>query len=175
MEERFQKLEEKIDTLCEELEMMRDQIDTLEKQLRSCKDLAHAELIRLICSSDPDLDRISEMCPLSIVNRIGEYGNTPLHLATKRDVMTLLIRHGADVELRDGYEDTPAMCYLKDGRDGDCRYLIEEHGADVNSLDADGRTMYDYAVSRSKNLYDYNYVVKLIKGLGGKPASELSK
>ncbi|KAI8501922.1 hypothetical protein Bbelb_203340 [Branchiostoma belcheri] len=67
---------------------------------------------------------------------------TPLHEAAElgyTGTCELLIRHGADVTARDGYQRTPLHRPAAEGDTGTCDLLIR-HGADVTARDGDQYT-----------------------------------
>ena len=78
----------------------------------------------------------------SDVNFRGKVGRTPLHIAAadgRKEVVELLLAHGADVNARNGNGHTPLSSTAYPG----CRDVAElllTHGADVNAKDDVGET-----------------------------------
>jgi ankyrin repeat protein len=69
-------------------------------------------------------------------------GMTALHLASwheRADVVRMMLRSGARVDVRDSVERTALMIAAAKGNDGVVSALIEA-GSDVNGVDAEGRT-----------------------------------
>jgi cytohesin len=79
------------------------------------------------------------------VNVRDENGATPLHLATNKDVVELLIAKGADVNAKDKNDCTPLHSAVKEGRQ-DVAELLVVKGADINAKDKSEYTPLYYAV-----------------------------
>lgn len=79
------------------------------------------------------------------VNTRDENGATPLHLATNKDVVELLIVKGADVNAKDKNDCTPLHSAVKEGRQ-DVAELLVVKGADINAKDKSEYTPLCYAV-----------------------------
>jgi ankyrin repeat protein len=92
-----------------------------------------------------EAEEILEKHPQIDVNKIkDEYGTRPIHFATyKHDslafVKYLIEQKGANVNIKDDYEQTPLVEAVKIGCATVCRYLID-NGADVNAKDVNDRT-----------------------------------
>ena len=72
----------------------------------------------------------------------GAYGMTPLHWASRAgslECATLLLDHGAEVEVRNDARRTPLQLAAENGRT-DIVKLLAEAGADLNTQDGKGRT-----------------------------------
>ena len=86
------------------------------------------------------------------VNAQGPYGSTAVMLAIElgdKDSLELLLAHGADVNEKGGaFGRTPLMLTVDGGkgyREG-CLKLLLDKGADVNAMDARGKTALMYAI-----------------------------
>jgi hypothetical protein len=69
------------------------------------------------------------------VNAKGRYGVTPLHTAARKghtDILSLLLKHGADMEARVMSDETPLHQASMQGNVEAGRCLLD-HGADINS------------------------------------------
>ena len=84
------------------------------------------------------------------VNARNDRGETPLHLATKNNCVTVakyLIEAGADVNVRDRDGKTPLHVAVKHAGKGLVELLLK-HGADPNAADNSGMAPIHYAVLR---------------------------
>ena len=86
----------------------------------SAAGLAMADTLEALIRENPD-----------VVNAPGCDGMSPLHFAATPHIADMLLKHGADINLRDrDHNGTPAQWTLKN-RPEVCRYLIEQ-GADAD-------------------------------------------
>lgn len=89
-------------------------------------------------------------------DEIGCYGGKPLHWASEHEptIVKLLLENGAQVNSRNikpgDFENiTPLiMCALQDNDCAECARLLIAAGAEVDALDAKGKTALDYASER---------------------------
>ena len=68
---------------------------------------------------------------------VTHHGTTVLHLATRLELVRLLVEEGADVLARDNRHKTPLHVAAEKGQTDTVSYLLNQ-GADVNSRDEDG-------------------------------------
>jgi ankyrin repeat protein len=69
------------------------------------------------------------------INGKGWFNQTPLHAAAEKghtDILSLLLKHGADVNVRDLIGNTPLHQASVQGKVGAGRFLLD-HGADINT------------------------------------------
>ena len=64
-------------------------------------------------------------------------GKTVLHLATRLDLVMILVYHGANIQAKDIFGRTPLHVAAEKGQTDTVNYLLD-HGTDVNSRDKDG-------------------------------------
>lgn len=84
---------------------------------------------------------------LSDVNQIGDFGDGPLHLASRRGClaeMQVLLDNKADVGLRGEFQSTPLHGATLMGKLNAVKLLLK-YGADPFAKDIDGRTCIDFA------------------------------
>lgn len=75
-------------------------------------------------------------------------GQTPLHFAIKiqnQKMINLLIKHKADLELKDNFKETALNCAVRTSNTSVIKYLLEQ-GADVNTQASDSSTPLEYAI-----------------------------
>ena len=73
------------------------------------------------------------------VNAVSNFGQTPLHLACQQssvEIVAALITSGANVERKDGDGRSPLSMACMCNQTEIVKYLVQEAGADVNSLDS---------------------------------------
>ncbi|ESP03528.1 hypothetical protein LOTGIDRAFT_171317 [Lottia gigantea] len=92
---------------------------------------------------------------------------TALHLAVRNECITLLVRSGADINIR--YKDgkTPLMKIIMNGRCGIAEYIVElflQRGCNINVVDNENKTALHVALETKK----YN-VVQLLLQHGADP------
>ena len=73
------------------------------------------------------------------------HGTTVLHLATRLELVSLLVKEGADIRARDNRHKTPSHVAAEKGQTDTASYLLHQ-GADVNSRDEDGLIALYYAL-----------------------------
>ncbi|SFJ75047.1 ankyrin repeat domain-containing protein [Thermoflavimicrobium dichotomicum] len=95
--------------------------------LRMSKEGNLAEL-QVFLQSNPELVKTS------FVN-----GNTLIHYAGNREIATLLIELGADLDCTNDFEETPLITAIWDERIDVVEFLLEQ-GVDVNHQDRDGNS-----------------------------------
>lgn len=89
------------------------------------------------------IEFLSTLCLHMNVNLADRAGNTVLHAALKRgdaDVVPVLLRHGANPNVRDGKGRLPTVLAAHVPSSDACLQLLLKAGADVNAVDAAGRT-----------------------------------
>lgn len=95
-----------------------------------------------------NFDKVKELIDKGVnVNALDNFGDAPLHHITILKIKELLLEHGADVDIRDEWKNTP----LHDAaRDDDCDFaeLLIKHGADINAKNNDGDTPLHRAMER---------------------------
>ena len=87
------------------------------------------------------------MTALTDVNQIGDFGDAPLHLASRRGVieeMQVLLDNGADIELRGEFQSTPLHGAVLMGK-LEAVNLLLKHGANPNVTNVNKRTPLDTA------------------------------
>jgi len=100
-------------------------------------------------------------------NRVRGFGDTYLHEAVMKgdtDVVELLLKHGADVEVKDEDGRNP----LNYARDVKMAALLLEHGANINARSMSGRTMLDREEPGSE-------MAKFLREHGAKTGAELDE
>ena len=86
------------------------------------------------------------------VNAEDEDGDTPLHLATTKEIAELLIAKGADMHTKNYKKYTPLhSAVFYEGRN-EIAELIIAKGADINAKDDLSRTPLDYAAGETADL-----------------------
>lgn len=127
------------------------------------------------------LDKYFTLNPNEINDKI-ENGRTALSLASQRDIDTILVllKHGADTNIRDDFGKT-ALFYavnsgfliravFGNGTEVNTTYLLLENGADVNIRDEHNRTALMYAnVNTIPILLKYGADVNYVDVLGDTP------
>ncbi|KAG5460829.1 MAG: ankyrin repeat-containing domain protein, partial [Olpidium bornovanus] len=99
-----------------------------------------------VAASDGDIERVRELIDRGgvDVNARDEFGYSALHAAVSyghRDLAELLLRHGADVDIRDFDGDTPLfVCETRA-----CAEILVAHGAVPGLENEEGRTAVDVA------------------------------
>jgi uncharacterized protein len=86
------------------------------------------------------------------VDQIGDFGDAPLHLASRRGIIEeikILLENGADIELRGEFSSTPLHCATFMGKLSAVKLLLL-HGAKLDVKDIDGQTPLDHARWRAK-------------------------
>ena len=102
------------------------------------------------------------------INQHDTWGSTPLHAAvdspnTNVAMVEILIRRGADVNIRDKHGQTP-LCYLidnlsqRDSLDSVLKLLLK-HGGDLSALDHLGNTLLHHA-TRCGHITSMEYLLK---------------
>lgn len=76
---------------------------------------------------------------------VTRHGTTVLHLATRLELVRLLVEEGADICARDNRHKTPLHVAAEKGQTDTVSYLLNQ-GADVNSRDEDGLIALYYAL-----------------------------
>ncbi len=87
------------------------------------------------------------------VNARNKWGSTALWLAAtagRGDLVDFLLRHGAELEIRDHDGRTVLMFVTKLGFFDDMVVRLLAHGAEVNAQDAEGRTALMYAAHSAR-------------------------
>ncbi|MGK0271721.1 MAG: ankyrin repeat protein [Cocleimonas sp.] len=75
-------------------------------------------------------------------------GQTPLHFAIKiqnQKMISLLIKHKADLDLKDNFKETALNCAVRTSNTSVMKYLLVQ-GADVNTQASDSSTPLEYAI-----------------------------
>jgi hypothetical protein len=93
---------------------------------------------------------------------IRKRGETALFLSTNSDIVDSLIRHGADVDIKNDYGETPLSYFAKSGDIPRIKLLVSK-GADVNTTDNNGETLLMKAAARGRE------VIELLLKLGVNP------
>jgi len=76
---------------------------------------------------------------------VTRHGTTVLHLATRLELVRLLVEEGADIRARDNRHKTPLHVASEKGQTDTVNYLLNQ-GADVNARDEDGLIALYYAL-----------------------------
>ncbi|HEU4621402.1 MAG TPA: ankyrin repeat domain-containing protein [Burkholderiaceae bacterium] len=90
------------------------------------------------------------------VNKAGQYGCTPLHIATrhgKEDVMRLLLAHNADTDARDERGNAPIHLAIRHYRRDAFPLLIEGRESDVHKINHKGRTPLHVAARHGSSFF----------------------
>ena len=103
------------------------------------------------------------------VNARDNDGKTPLHYASKLDVVKHLVEHGADVNARDNNGRSPLtyVCEYAQKDYQNSMYIIEyllKHGADVNAKNNNNDTPLMYACN-PENMKVFEYLLEQYKFL----------
>jgi len=99
------------------------------------------------------------------VNGKEEWGWTPLHFTTTKEIAELLIGNGADVNAKNDGGFTP-LHYAASRRDKEIAELLIAKDADVNAKMEDGDTPLDLAKGHPE-------IAELLRKHGGKTGEEL--
>lgn len=81
---------------------------------------------------DPNADEVNQQY-------VSYHGITPLHVARNVSTAECLVLHGADIEARQQWQQTPLMYAAKNGNIGVAKYLIAK-GASLEAEDRNGST-----------------------------------
>jgi ankyrin repeat protein len=98
--------------------------------------------------SDTNVADNDQLSAANLANQLGRNGRTPLHVASNTEVVGLLLRAGAEMEMEDDAGITPAMNMARHGNHQGLRALLDMGGADANI---------DAALSNSKNEDPHNH------------------
>ena len=101
------------------------------------------------------------------VNAKEEWGWTPLHFTTTKEIAELLIGNGADVNAKNDGGFTP-LHYAASRRDKEIAELLIAKDADVNAKMEDGDTPLDWAIEINRT-----ETAALLRKHGGKTKKEL--
>ena len=101
------------------------------------------------------------------VNGKEEWGWTPLHFTTTKEIAELLIGNGADVNAKNDGGFTP-LHYAASRRDKEIAELLIAKDADVNAKMEDGDTPLDWAIEINRT-----ETAALLRKHGGKTGEEL--
>ena len=101
------------------------------------------------------------------VNAKEEWGWTPLHFTTTKEIAELLIGNGADVNAKNDGGFTP-LHYAASRRDKEIAELLIAKDADVNAKMEDGDTPLDWAIEINRT-----ETAALLRKHGGKKGDEL--
>ena len=93
----------------------------------------HTEVVKFLLEKDGD------------VLAATASGKTVLHLATRLDLIRILVRHGANIQAKDISGRTPLHVAAEKGQTDTVNYLLDR-GTDVNSRDRDGLLALYYAL-----------------------------
>jgi ankyrin repeat protein len=113
-----------------------------------------AETVRAIIQKDPKTVNITE-----------DGGRAPLHVAASRcctNVMELLLKSGAKLELKGNTGETPLHVAAQEGCVDGVKILLQK-GAQINARDNDGHTPLGRAID-----YEQQEVAALLRSLGAK-------
>ena len=95
-----------------------------------------------------DLERVKQFIAQKHgINQANRYKETPLHLARTPEMIELLIKGGADVNIENHFGDSPLLQAVYRGNHGLVELLIQ-HGADLNHRNRFGDTPLLEAVNR---------------------------
>src|SRR5205085_948618 len=115
--------------------------------LHKAADAGAIECMKLLILHGADVNaRDSEkVTPLDAAMAGDWYGEFKERIRKEESCAELLLQHGADVDVADRQETTPLMAAcmsLPDAKDNAYRSLCQllEHGANVNTVDNEGRT-----------------------------------
>ena len=117
-------------------------LPVLSQEIHSAVQKGDIEKIKTLLEQNPGLINAKDT----------RQGLTPLHWAAyigKKDVATLLIEKGADVNVTGQFNDTPLHYSILGSHKSVAEFLISK-GAYVNSRFADGKTSLHFAVSMGK-------------------------
>jgi len=101
------------------------------------------------------------------VNAKEEWGWTPLHFTTTKEIAELLIGNGADVNAKNDGGFTP-LHYAASRRDKEIAELLIAKDADVNAKMEDGDTPLDWAIEINRT-----EIADFLRKHGGKTSEEL--
>jgi ankyrin repeat protein len=119
----------------------------------------------------------------------NDHDQTPLHFAAERlnyGMISVLIQHGADVNLRDKNGDTPITLLMQSGfgelymkhsvtkliESHKCIKLLCDHGANINDIGCFGATplfMAVHGLSSGCNVRETYQLITILTGLGANP------
>lgn len=117
--------------------------------------IGHVRTIKLLLERGADPRPIDKDRPVVVGERgttgvATIYGSTAMHYAAQSDnsicIFQLLLDHGADINARDGYGQTPLSLMASYGQTDAVRFLLR-HGAQVNVKDQDGTMALMYAAN----------------------------
>ncbi len=95
-----------------------------------------------------DLERVKQfIAGKHGINKANRYKETPLHLARTPEMIELLIKGGANVNIENHFGDSPLLQAVYRGNHGLVELLIK-HGADLNHRNRFGDTPLQEAVNR---------------------------
>lgn len=117
------------------------------------------------------LNNLIKTCSLIVLDQRDKFGRTPLiHacLSTKYDILTILLKKGANCALRDQWGKTVLM--YATGK-GDLKMINQllNAGADVNSIDNFGKNVLSYAI----NCRNYTEITQLFSEASEKRTKSL--
>ena len=123
------------------------------------KQHAAAELLRRY-----NEESLPDFCePLTDVNQAGTFGNRPIHLASRRGVVTdlaALVEAGADVHAAGDLGSTPLHEAAEAGHVDAVRYLLK-HGASSDARNELGKTALDVAEADGRD--DISDILRHVK------------
>lgn len=95
-----------------------------------------------------DIMQVRNMLKRGIsINKVNRYDEQPLHLARTPEMIELLIKNGADVNIENHFGDSPLMQAVLKGEHELVELLIK-HGANINHKNRFGDTPLQEAVNR---------------------------
>lgn len=105
---------------------------------------------------------------LSNVNQIGDFGDAPLHLASRRgalEEMQILIDNGAEIEMRGEFQLTPLHGAVLMGKLEAVKLLLK-YGADPFVKNGKDRTLFDIAQANQERepSAEYSEIVRILEG-----------
>lgn len=115
---------------------------------------------------------VSRNAPTLNVNRPDRFGLTPLMLASRNgaaDIVGLLLRAGARINVRDIGGNSPLIFAVKEGHIGIVQQLLEA-GANANDIDASGTAVIDIALAQN-----HLALANLLLGYGAQRRSILGR